>query len=261
MYVNFIIVSFSISIKLFTEPNPLTKNNIFIIFYSFLLLFTSPTFAREANSTEMPDNQRYVYKVYYKKISIGEMFQQYNKKDSGIKVESAANFSFLFYSFGGSQQSEIYWDETHKLFLNRSFSRKNVGFGSSDMIANFDNTSYKTQIVNNGVESEYSNKKAPIIGFNTINLQISEGLKTGKKDFEFYMQTSDDVSHYFFSVAGQEIIKTKFGNLETYRVEQIKKSDRTFIAWYAPSLGYQMVKFYYKRRILDIRGELIEHHP
>ena len=215
--------------------------------------------AAESEPSTMTDNQRYVYEVYYKKISIGEMIQQYHKKDNAISVESEANFSFLFYSFGGSQQSDIYWDEQHKLFLNRSFSRHNVGFGSSDMTAKFDNKAYKTQIVNNGVESEYSNKKAPIIGFNTINLQISEGIKAGKQNFEFYMQTSDDVSHYFFQVTGKETIKTKFGNLETYRVEQIKKSDRTFIAWYAPSLGHQMVKFHYKRKVLDIRGELIEH--
>jgi hypothetical protein len=237
----------------------LKKNNILSVFCSFILLLSNYSFAAATTSSEKSDNQRFVYEVYYKNISIGEMIQQYHKKPNGMDVESLANFSFLFYSFGGSQQSDIYWDEKHKLFLNRSFSRKNVGFGTTEMSAHFDNINYSTQVISNGVESEYNNPKAPITGFNTINLQISEGIKAGKRDFEFYMQTSDDISHYFFQVTGTETIKTNFGDLKTYRVEQIKKSDRTFIAWYAPELGHQMVKFHYKRRVLDISGELITH--
>lgn len=234
------------------------KINIFTIFYAFLSL-TNASFAIAAYPLEQNINQRYVYEIYYKKMSIGKMTQLYHKKGEEIMVDSHAALSFLYYSFGGSQQSDIYWNEQQQLFLTRSFSRNSVGVGSSNMRASFDNNGYKTDVVSEGIQSEYSNEKAPIVDFNAINLQIREGLKKGVIDFEFYMQTSDDISHYFFQVKGKEIIKTKFGNIEAYRVEQVRKSDRSFIAWFAPDWDHQMVKFHYKRKIIDIRGELIEH--
>lgn len=230
-----------------------------IVLSSIFLLITNFVYATERSPTTPDANQRYVYEIFYKSISIGKMTQQYRRQDKSVAVESLADFSFMFYSFGGIQRSVIYWDVQHQLYLNHSFTRENVGFGSANMTANFNNEFYKTKVVNNNVKAEYTNKKAPIVGFNTINLQISEGLKEGKRGFEFYMQTSDDIAHYFFQVTGKETIKTKFGDLETYRVEQTRKNDRTFIAWFAPEFNHQMVKFHYKRRVLDINGGLIEY--
>lgn len=245
-------------LKQYATETSLHKIKILTAFYG-LLFFTHFSAAIENKTFEEKTPQRYVYEVYYKKISIGKMTLSYQQKGKEISVNSRADLSFLYYSFGGSQQSNIYWNEQHKQFLNRSFSRNSVGFGASKMTTVFDNHVYKTDVVHNGVKSEYRNENAPIVDFNAINLQIREGLKNGKRDFEFYMQTSDDVSHYFFEVKGKEIIKTKFGNIEAYRVEQVKKSDRRFIAWFSADFQHQMVKFHYKRKVLDIRGELIKH--
>jgi hypothetical protein len=227
--------------------------------FTVFLLLTYFSFAVKAELIESKVNQHYVYEIFYKKISIGEMVLNYQQKGKELSVNSRADLSFLYYSFGGSQQSKIYWDEQHDQFLNRSFFQKSRGFGDSNIITTFDNDVYKTEVIANGVKTEYSNKIAPIVDFNAINLQISKGLKDGKRDFEFYMQTDDDISHYFFQMKGKEVINTKFGNIEAYRIEQIKKPDRSFIAWFAPDWQHHVIKFHYKRKVLDIRGELIEH--
>jgi len=223
--------------------------------------FNSSTVKAEINKgmSEANVKQRYVYDVFYKKTSIGKMELKYDWEGKDITANSSANFSFLFFSFSGSQASNIYWDDQQELFLTRSFLRKSSGFSKVKMTANFDETGHNTKIVNNGKKSEYT-KISPIIDFNTINLQISDGLKKNKTEFEFYMQTSKNIAHYYFKVNGKEVIQTKFGDVEAYRVEQIKKKDRTFIAWFAPDFEFQMVKFHYERKVLDIRGELIEHN-
>lgn len=229
------------------------------ILFSFCLLLSPFTFALQ-NSVEDADNhQRYVYQVKYKKVSIGKMVQEYHWQGNHVAVNSVADFSFLYFSFGGNQKSSIHWDELQKLFLTRNFYRQSVGFSVVDMSATFSEDGLHTQIVNNGDKSQYTNINAPVVDFNTITLQISEGLKMGQTEFEFYMQTSDDIAHYFFNVIGKETVHTQFGNFETFRVEQTRKSDRTFVAWFAPELHYKMVKFDYKRKVLDIHGELIEY--
>jgi len=213
----------------------------------------------ETDSAAANSQHRYVYDVYYKSISIGDMTQEYRWKGKNVAVNSVADFSFLYFSFGGSQQSDIVWDETKDLFLSRSFVRESVGFSTVEMTAQFDSTGHHSKVVNNGESAEYSNQEGPIVDFNTVTLQIGDGLKKGQTDFEFYMQTSDDIAHYYFQLKGTEVIKTKFGEMEVYRVQQTRKKDRTFIAWFAPHFDYQMVKFEYQRKVLDIHGELVKH--
>lgn len=232
-------------------------------FLSFLLFFLLLTTSRSGFSEEadlVPINeQTYSYKVYYKKISIGKMIRELQLKNDQIKVNTTADLSFLLMKFGGNQSSDIYWDEKAQRYLSKDFSRKSIGFSTVSMSAKFSNDGHNTIIVNNGKTSYYSNPEEYLVDFNTILLQIRKGLKSGQTDFEFFMQTSDSVAHYFFKVTGKEMIDTKFGKLESYRVEQMKKEDRTFIAWFAVPLDHQMIKFVYKRNILDIRGELSDY--
>lgn len=223
-----------------------------------MLLNSSLLSAQENNQTSK-NEQRNVYTVYYKQMPIGEMIQEYQWKNKDVIVNSVADFSFLYFSFGGNQQSDIYWNAPKKLFLSHSFNRKSIGFSVVDMQADFYDNGHKTVITNNGKKTQYENIKAPIVDFNSITLQISQGVKSGKTEFEFYMQTSDDIAHYFFKVTGKETISTKLGDFEAYRVEQVKKEDRIFIAWFSPDFNYQMIKFHYKRKVLDIHGELMKY--
>ncbi|MEL0629670.1 DUF3108 domain-containing protein [Psychromonas aquatilis] len=229
----------------------------FFMFISGLLL--SLSHAHAATVEKGKPNQRFTYEVSYLGMSIGEMTQAYQWQGSKVSVDSAADFSFMLFSFGGNQQSELDWDEDKGLFYSRYFQRESEGFSTVKMTATFDQLGQSTEIVNNGETSTFTSDGNQIVDFNAINLQISEGLKRGQTLFEFYMQTSTKVSHYFFEVKGKEMVKTPLGEVEAYRVEQIRKSDRTFVTWFAPKFDHQMVKFEYQRRVLDIEGELIDY--
>jgi len=239
----------------------------------FILLLTSSTFAAQEITNKTSEvvesksintvpfqrsipKQRFTYEVYYKGISIGEMKQEYRWEGQNVAVNSAADFSFMLFSFGGSQQSDLYWDPQKKLFFTQLFRRESIGFSTVQMTAKFDQAGQKTEIVNNGKYDKFNNEEGQTVDFNAINLQISEGLKNGQTHFEFYMQTSDDIAHYYFELKGKEKIKTELGEFEAYRVQQTRKKDRTFIAWFAPAFDHQMVKFEYERKVLDIEGEL-----
>ena len=235
------------------------KNKLLVLLLSLVTVITT-TFVTAQEFVEYNEHeQRYVYNVYYKKISIGKMIRELQWNDDQVKVNMLADLSFLAIDFGGSQLSNIYWDKDSQLFISKSFVRESEGFSDVKMQAEFSENGHSSTITNNGETDKFKNPNAPIVDFNAITLQISEGLKSGQVDFEFFMQTSDDIAHYFFKVTGKEVIKTKFGEFEAYRVEQVKKNDRTFIAWFAPDLEHQMVKFHYERKILDIRGELTEY--
>lgn len=75
----------------------------------------------------------------------------------------------------------------------------------------------------------------------------------------FYMQPSDSVKNYFFEVTGKERIQARFAKIDSYRLQQTCKKDRTLIIWFAPEVNYQLVKFRYEYNRIDLSGILIEH--
>ena len=207
-------------------------------------------------TTFINNKQRYVYDVFYKKISVGEMTREFEQNDGKITARTTADLSFLFYRFGGSQVSSVYWDEPSKLFLSRYFVRKSVGLKGEKTKGDFFASGHESKIVRDGKTYSFENKENKIVDFHAIGMQMSEGLKAGQMHFDFYMQTTEKVRHYFFEVKGKEKIKTKFGEFDTYRLEQTRKNNRKLIIWFAPEINYQMVKFYYKFNLLDLRGTL-----
>lgn len=226
---------------------------------ALLLMVTSGYLFAQPMCGFTNSEQRYVYNVSYKKISVGRIIRELQCNGDAITANTTADLSFLFYHFGGNQRSSIYWDDISQLFLSRQFVRNSVGFMQMRLQAEFLESGHQTMITRDGKTNQFVNEKEKIIDFNAIGMQMSEGLKSGKTHFEFYMQTSDSVEHYFFEVTGQELVHSKFGKLTTYRLEQTHKNDRKLIAWFAPEINYQMVKFLYKRKLLDIRGVLNEY--
>lgn len=229
-----------------------------------LSLMLSPVSNAEQN--QLPDtdqplniNKSFSYDVSYKGINIGDMVRDLQWRGNNIDANITADFSFLFMDFGGNQHSKISWHPESEKFLTQSFVRNTDGFSSVRMEATFSDDGHSSEISNLGEKLTFKNSEHAIIDFNTLALEIRHGVMSGKKQFEIFMQTSDDIAHYFFEVKGKEMVDTEFGPLSAYRIEQIKKDDRTLVIWVAPSIDNQMVKFHYQRRILDISGELTKH--
>lgn len=236
------------------------KNKKYAAFVLLILAMLSSSLCAKTTKRLKNTEQQYIYDVSYKSFSVGKITRDISAYNNHFSVSSSAELSFLYYYFGGSQHSQFYWDEDEEQFFAKKFSRVSEGFGGVDMQAGFFDNGHRTEVVNEGVSSEYINKEGKITDFNGIGLALSEGLKKQQSHFDYFMQTSDDVAHYFFEVKGHETIETKFGKLKTIRVEQTQKDDRVLIAWFAPDIHYQMVKFHYKRKLLDISGVLSEYY-
>ncbi|MFT6984421.1 MAG: hypothetical protein ACJAT7_000208 [Psychromonas sp.] len=237
--------------------NIFQKKNFFFSILCFFALFSACLWAKTPLAFAQSE-QRYVYDVSYKSIAVGKIIRELRSEGGRETVNTTAELSFLFYHFGGNQLTRIYWDDSSEQFLTEQFVRNNVGFTTVSMQAEFFKEGHQTRITRDGEVNEFTNETEKIIDFNAIGLQISQGLKSGQTHFEFYMQTSDSVAHYFFEVTGKEVLDTKFGKLATYRLEQTRREDRKLTAWFAPDVNYQMVKFHYKRNLLDLHGVISE---
>jgi len=224
-----------------------------------LLLVNSFSFAIATPLTDLANGkQRYVYDVSYKKISIGKMIREFDYENGRIEGKTTADLSFLFYKMKGYQISDMYWDDAAQLFLSKSFTYKETGFNKDNTTAVFSDNGHQSKITTKKKSKEFKEPGA-IVDFHAIGMQMSEGLRHGETHFDFYMQTTEKVKHYYFEVKGKETIDTAFGKLETYRLEQTRKNNRTLIIWFSPKINYQAVKFYYKFNLLDLRGNLIEY--
>ena len=233
------------------------KINELFLYLLFFFSLVAISFAQPMR--EFNGEQRYVYDVSYKEMPVGKMIREFQHNGEVLTANTTADLSFLFYHFGGNQLSHIYWDEVSQLFLSKRFIRRSVGFERINTQVDFLKSGHQTSVIRDGKPYKVFNEKEKIVDFNTIGIQMSEGLKVGQTYFEFYMQTSDKVKHYFFEVTGKEVLQTKFGKLDTYRLQQIRKKDRTLIIWFAPEINYQMVKFIYKYNLLDLRGILTDY--
>ena len=235
-------------------------NKINYLSISFVLFFANMfSVAVAAPLTDLTsDKQRYVYDVFYKKVSVGTMTREFNFQNGHVTGKTTADLSFLFYKMKGYQLSDMYWDEASMSFLSKSFIYKETGSHKEDTKATFFDNGHQSKITAKGKSKSFK-KEGVIVDFHAIGMQMSEGIRRGETQFDFYMQTTEKVKHYYFEVKGKETIETKLGKFETYRLEQTRKNNRTLIIWFAPEVDYQMVQFYYKYNLLDLRGNLIKY--
>lgn len=224
---------------------------LFFIFVSSLQWVCAKPLTDIANGS-----QRYTYDVYYKKLSVGQMVREFEHKEGHTLAKTKADLSLFFYRLAGEQISDIYWDDASKQFLSQHFVRKDRSSKKNNAEVNFLDSGHRTKLIRSGKTYQFSNKENKIVDFHAIGMQMSEGIKAGQTHFDFYMQTTEKVKHYFFEVKGEEVIDTKLGKLNTFRLEQTRKKNRKLIIWFAPDINYQMVKFYYKFNLLDLRGNI-----
>jgi hypothetical protein len=224
--------------------------------------FTSNASTQQVETTNQESaeatsaHKHFAYDVFFGSTKIGKIDRDERKNDDRYYLSLSADLSFLFLSLGGYQNSTAIWEEENQWFKSVKLERRTDGFDSKKINVNFSEDAHSTKVEFEGKTTNYQEPKGMITEINAMFLQVRHGLINGKKQFDFYMQTSEDVDHHFFEVKAEEVIDTKFGKLNTYRIDQIKVKNRALSVWYAPDLDMQMVKFHYERKIVDITGEL-----
>lgn len=226
---------------------------------SAALLLTAPVYAQSVvGSAPQAErtHQRFVYDVYFRSSKIGKITRDQRINDNKYYLSLSADLSFLFLKLGGYQNSTVEWREEQQWYKPETFERRTSGLENISVSGTISDDSHHSQITKDGVTKNFTKNEGNITELNSMFLQVRHGLLTGEEKFDFYMQTSKKVDHYFFAVKGKEKVNTKYGQFDTIRIEQTDVNNRSLSVWFAPALDMQMVKFKYHRKVVDISGDL-----
>jgi hypothetical protein len=202
-------------------------------------------------------NKTLNYNVFFEGHDIGNYQRNlvWNGTQADIYTKSTVNV--LITKAKLSQHSKLHWSPQRHSFVTDSFERKINGLMTGTVSATFTDNGKKSTVIEDGKSHQFNETLLPILDGDTIGVQMRLDIMQGKKNFDFILQNSDDTSHYYFKVIGEETIATNFGDLKTIRVDQIKKNDRKLSLWFAPSIDYQLVRATYKRKLLDLKAVLV----
>ncbi|KLV09326.1 hypothetical protein ABT56_01340 [Photobacterium aquae] len=202
-------------------------------------------------------NKTFNYQLYFNNLKIGQFTRTLNWKDSQANINSYSTVNVLATKTRFRQQSIIYWSAQQQSFLTKSFKRDINGLLGGSTQATFSNHGLQSEVSVDGTKNSYTSNKQPLLDADAIGSQIRLMLIEGKTQFNFKMQDTDEVNHYYFQVKGKETINSNFGKIRTIRVEQIKKNDRKFVMWFSPDIDYQLVRATYQRKILDLKAVML----
>ena len=202
-------------------------------------------------------NKTLNYNVFFEGHDIGNYQRNlvWNGTQADIYTKSTVNV--LITKAKLSQHSKLHWSPQRQSFVTDSFERNIKGLMAGKVSATFTDNGAKSTVIEDGKSRQFSETLSPILDGDAIAAQMRLDIMQGKKNFDFILQNSDDTSHYYFKVIGEETIATNFGDLKTIRVDQIKKNDRKLSLWFAPSIDYQLVRATYKRKLLDLKAVLV----
>ena len=202
-------------------------------------------------------NKTLNYKVFFEGHDIGNYQRNlvWNGTQADIYTKSTVNV--LITTAKLNQHSKLHWSPQRHSFVTDSFERNIKGLMTGNVSATFTDNGAKSTVIEDGKSHQFSESLLPILDGDTIGAQMRLDIMQGKKSFDFILQNSDDTSHYYFKVIGEETIATNFGDIKAIRVDQIKKKDRKLSLWFAPSIDYQLVRATYKRKLLDLKAVLV----
>ena len=178
-------------------------------------------------------------------------------QDNQAQINSYSNIEVLATKTRFNQQSQVFWSEEQQSFLSKGFRREVKGLLGGKTEVSFTGDGSASKVTVDGKVSSFSSDNLPLLDADAIGSQMRLGLIEGKTHFEYNLQDTDDVNRYYFQVKGKERINTNFGNVDTIRVEQVRKSDRKLVMWFSPEVDYQLVRVTYKRKVLDLKAVLL----
>ncbi len=196
------------------------------------------------------------YKILFNGASIGQYQRQENWNGQSATIRSHGKISLFITSASINQQSDLTWSAKENQFINTAFNRQITGLMSGKTQTTYSNNGHTATNVSDGKTQQFSTNDLPILNTDSIGEQIRFDIMHGKKNFDFNMISDNKLKHYYFTVAGNEMLETNYGRINTIKVTQIRAKDRQLILWFAPSLDYQMVKGQYERSVIDVKAIL-----
>ena len=229
--------------------------------FLFLLAFLSSVASAQTFADPTPAfhqcTKTLTYQLFFNNLKIGQMTRVLRWQDNQAQINSYSNIEVLATKTRFNQQSQVFWSEEQQSFLSKGFRREVKGLLGGKTEVSFTGDGSASKVTVDGKVSSFSSDNLPLLDADAIGSQMRLGLIEGKTHFEYNLQDTDDVNRYYFQVKGKERINTNFGNVDTIRVEQVRKSDRKLVMWFSPEVDYQLVRVTYKRKVLDLKAVLL----
>ncbi|MGF1685492.1 DUF3108 domain-containing protein [Photobacterium japonica] len=199
----------------------------------------------------------FTYQLFFNNIKIGQLSRTLRWQDNQAQVSAYSNINVLATKTRFRQRSQIYWSPEQKSFLSKGFTRQVDGLLAGNTEATFSADGKHSTVDENGKTREFSSPSQPLLDSDAVGSQMRLALIQGKTHFNFKLQDSDDVNHYYFQAKGKETINSNFGKISAIRVEQVRKNDRKLVMWFSPDVDYQLVRATYQRNILDVKAVML----
>ncbi|MEZ8859707.1 hypothetical protein [Vibrio sp. 10N.247.311.51] len=195
------------------------------------------------------------YQIYLNGIRTGYMHRTESWEGTNATITSQSKASILGVGTQYDQQATLTWSEESDSWLTTSFHQVVSGFKSRDMKVSFSDDGNETRVDLDGEITEYQNDGEPLRDVDTLSVQIRQYLLDGCRSFSLTRQATDGPEPYDYEVQELTTIKVdKWGEIAVIPVKQTGAERVTF--WYAPSLGYQLVKARYHGFLLRGGAEL-----
>lgn len=232
------------------------RQSLLIMLWLGILLYSSSLFAIPSQTFHQC-TKALTYDLFFSGHKIGQLSRTLSWQGDKVTIRSYSKVNVLVTKSKLKQSSVVYWSDKQGAFLTQSFTRNITGLMSGNTSATFSHDGLNSSVRKNGKTRRFSSADIPILDGDAVGTQIRLNLINGKKKFDFKLQDTEDVDHYYFEVKRQEKIDTRYGRLNTFRVEQVRKSDRKLVMWFAPDIDYQLVKATYKRKLLDLKATIV----
>lgn len=140
------------------------------------------------------------------------------------------------------ETSRLHWDEQGQI-IPQQYHYQRTGLGKNrETLLDFD---WKQQTVTNKEQSNPWSMNTPsgVLDKLSYQLQLRNDLLNQRDTMSYRVADGGSLSTYKFSVMGDEILETAIGQLNTVKVERVRKnSDRVTYLWLAKDWDYLVIK-------------------
>ncbi|WP_341501597.1 DUF3108 domain-containing protein [Gallaecimonas sp. GXIMD4217] len=171
-----------------------------------------------------------------KQIGVGTR-SLHDRGDGQFHLSNQSDLRWLIFTDQRTEKADFQLKDGQ--ILSRQYSYQRTGTGPDEEYAmRFDGQQITSGKAGIEVEDE---------AFDPLSYQqqLALDLAAGKREMSYTIVKELKTKHYRFRVAGEERIKTPYGELDTLRLERVREnSRRQTIFWLAPELNYALVKLW-----------------
>ncbi|WKE66905.1 DUF3108 domain-containing protein [Gallaecimonas kandeliae] len=196
-----------------------------------------------------------IYKVLRKGKTLGMGSRSLEQDGDTYVLKNASDLRWLIFTDQRSEEASFKVQDGQVQSLRYSYKRTGTGPDDSSSQTT-DGHTVRSGGAGINIEGTFYD---PL----SYQQQLALDIAAGKQDVSYHIVQGLKEKDYHFKVAGEERIKTPYGELDTLRVERVrgKNSSRQTIFWLAPSLNYSLVRLWQaKDGVEQMELVLAEYH-